>query len=117
VDIVAANPALITYLKTISVTASATGIPDGNATALQPFAGLPSKVLTLLAKEAGVAATYSPYNFSGSPMTGSQAGATLSLTAVAQLAHVAGYTNMSWNLQGIGVTAATLPIITYVDMT
>ena len=116
VDIVAANSSLIAYLKTISVVASATGIPDGNATALQPFTGIPSKVLTLLAKEAGIAATYSPYNFGGSPMAGSQAGATLSLTAVAQLPHVAGYTNMSWNLQGIGVTAATLPIITYVDM-
>lgn len=117
VDIVAANSALITYLKTISVVASATGIPDGNATSLQPFAGIPSKVLTLLAKEAGIAATYSPYNFGGSLIAGTQAGKTLSLTAVAQLAHVAGYTNMTWNLQGIGVTAATLPIITYVDMT
>lgn len=117
VDIIAANAALITYLKTISVVASATGIPDGNATSLQPFAGLPAKVLTLLAKEAGIAATYSPYNFGGSPMAGAQAGAVLQLTAAAQLAHVAGYTNMSWNLGGIGVTAATLPIITYVDMT
>ena len=117
VDIVAANAALITYLKTIAVMTSATGIPDGNATALQPFAGIPGKVLVLLAKEAGIAATYSGYNFGGSPMAGSQAGASLQLTAVAQLAHVAGYTSMSWNLQGIGVTAATLPIITYVDMT
>jgi hypothetical protein len=48
-------------------------------------------------------------------MTGTQAGASISLTAAVQLAHVAGYTNMTWNLQGIGVTA-TLPIITYVDM-
>jgi len=117
VDIVAANSALITYLKSISVMTSATGIPDGNATSLQPFSGIPAKVLVLLAKEAGIAATYSPYNFGGSPMAGAQAGATLSLTAAAQLAHVAGYTNMTWNLQGIGVTAATLPIITYVDMT
>jgi hypothetical protein len=117
VNIVAANSALITYLKTLAVVASATGIPDGNATALQPFTGLPAKVLTLLAKEAGIAATFSPYNFGGSVLAGSQAGATLSLTAAAQLAHVAGYTGMTWNLQGIGVTAATLPIITYVDMT
>lgn len=117
VDIVAANAALIAYLKTTAVTVAATGIPDGNATALQPFAGLPAKVLVLSAKEVGIAATYSPYNFGGSPMAGTQAGATLQLTAAATLAHVAGYTNMSWNLQGIGVTAATLPIITYFDMT
>ena len=116
VNIVAANTALITYLKTIAVVASATGIPDGNATALQPFSGIPGKVLVLLAKEAGIAATFNPYNFGGSVLAGSQAGATLSLTAAAQLAHVAGYTNMTWNLQGIGVTAATLPIITYVNM-
>lgn len=117
VDIVAANSALITYLGTISVVASATGIPDGNATAMQPFAGVPAKLLTLKVKEAGIAATFSPYNFGGSSMAGTQAGATLSLTAAAQLVHVAGYVGMTWNLQGIGVTAATLPIITYVDMT
>jgi hypothetical protein len=117
VNIVAGNAALITYLKTISVVASATGIPDGNATALQPFTGLPAKVLTLLAKEAGIAATFSNYNFGGSVLAGSQAGNVLALTAAAQLPHVAGYTGMTWNLGGIGVTAATLPIITYVDMT
>jgi hypothetical protein len=117
VNVVAGNAALITYLKTLSVVASATGIPDGNATALQPFTGLPAKVLTLLAKEAGIAATFSNYNFGGSVLAGSQAGNVLALTAAAQLPHVAGYTGMTWNLGGIGVTAATLPIITYVDMT
>lgn len=118
VDIIAANSALLTYLGTIAVNNfSASGIPDGNATSLQAFAGAPAKLLTLKAKEAGIAATYSPYNFGGSSMAGSQAGATLQLTAAAQLAHVAGYVGMTWNLQGIGVTAATLPIITYVDMT
>jgi hypothetical protein len=44
--------------------ASATGIPDGNATSLQAFTGIP-KVLVLQAKEAGIAATFSPYNFGG----------------------------------------------------
>lgn len=117
VNAIAGNSALLTYLGTLSKTLSATGIPDGNATALQAFTGAPAKLLTLSAKEAGIAATFSPYNFGGSPMTGANAGATLSLTATAQLAHVAGYTGMTWNLQGIGVTAATLPIITYVDMT
>jgi hypothetical protein len=79
--------------------ASATGIPDGNATSLQAFTGIPSKVLVLQAKEAGIAATFSPYNFGGTPMTDTQAGASISLTAAVQLAHVAGYTNMTWNLQ------------------
>lgn len=116
VDAIASNAALITYLKAGAVTVSATGIPDGNATALQPFAGIPSKVLVLSAKEVGIAATFSPYNFGGSPMAGTQAGATLQLTAASTLAHVAGYTSMTWNLQGIGVTAATLPIITYYSM-
>ncbi len=117
VDIVAANATLVTYLKTTAVLKSATGTPDGNSTSLQTFPGIPSKVLVLTAKESGIAATFNPYNFGGSPAAGSQAGATLSLTAASTRAHVAGYTNMTWNLQGIGVTAATLPIITYVDMT
>lgn len=116
VNVIAGNAALITYLGTLAKTLSASGIPDGNATALQPFTGTPSKLLTLSAKEVGIAATFSPYNFGGSPMAGANAGATLSLTATGTIAHVAGYTNMTWNLQGIGVTAATLPIITFVDM-
>jgi hypothetical protein len=121
VDTIAANSALKAYLFTMSVVAPATGIPDGNATAMQPYNAsppLPSKVLVLQAKEAGIAATFSNYNFGGSLMTGSQAGATLALTAAGgpQVAHVAGYGNMTWNLQAIGVTAATMPIITYVSM-
>lgn len=117
VDIIATNSALITYLGTMSVTASATGIPDGVVGAYQPFAGIPAKVLTLSAKEVGIAATFSPYKFGGSPMAGTQAGRELSLTAASNLTHIAGYTGMTWDLQGIGVTAATLPIIKYVDMT
>jgi hypothetical protein len=35
------------------------------ATSLQAFTGIPSKVLVLQAKEAGIAATFSPYNFGG----------------------------------------------------
>lgn len=120
VDVIAGNAATLTYLNTIKVTVAATGIPDGNATALQPFPGVPAKLLTLSAKEVGIAATFSPYNFGGSAMTGSQAGATLSLSGTGvggHPTHVAGYINMTWNLQGVGVTAATLPIISYVDMT
>lgn len=124
VNIVAANASLVTYLNTLAVkNVTATGIPDGNATALQPFnasPALPSKLLTLAAKEVGIAATYSNYNFGGSTMAGSQAGATLSLSGTGpggQPTHIAGYIGMTWNFQGIGVTAATLPIITYVDMT
>jgi hypothetical protein len=124
VDIVAANADLITYLGTLAVNdVTALGLPDGNASSLQTFVAspvLPAKVLTLSAKEVGIAATYSNYNFGGSTITGSQAGATLSLSGTGnggQPAHIAGYTDMSWNFQGVGVTAATRPIISYVDMT
>jgi len=121
VDAVAGNAALITYLGTLAVTTSATGIPDGNAanSSLQPFVAvpaLPSRVLVLSAKEVGIAATFSSYNFGGSVLAGTQAGATLSLSASVVTAHIAGYTAMTWNLQAIGVTAATLPIITFVNM-
>jgi hypothetical protein len=118
VDTVAANSDLITYLSSVAVTKSATGTPDGNATALQVFPGVPAKLLTLTAKEAGIAATSNNYNFGGSLLAGSEAGATLSLSAAGPArVHVAGYSDMTWNLQAIGITAATLPIISYVDMT
>lgn len=117
VDIVAANSALITYLGSISSVATATGIPDGVVGAYQAFSGVPAKVLIISAKEVGIAATFSPYKFGGSVTAGSTAGATLQLTATGFISHVAGYTGLTWDLQGIGVTAATLPIIKYVDMT
>ena len=120
IDSIAGNSLLITYLKAKSVTAAATGVPDGNASSQQAWPGLPAKLITLSAKEVGIAATYSNYNFGGAAMTGSQAGATLSLSGTGpggQPVHVAGYTGMTWNFQGVGVTAATLPIITYFDMT
>lgn len=119
VNAIAAITALITYLGTMSVTILCSAIPDGNATSLQTFPGVPAKLLMLTAKETGIAATYSNYNFGGFPQAGSQAGATLSLTgaaAVPPTAHVVGYTNLTWNFQGIGVTAATVPIITYILM-
>jgi hypothetical protein len=116
VDNIAGNSSLLTYLESIAVTQSATGVPDGNASSLQAFPGAPSKVLTLRAKESGIAATSNNYNFGGSKISGSTAGATLSLTSVANRTHVAGYVGLTWNLQGIGITAATLPIVTYVDM-
>ena len=117
VDAIAGNAALLAFLKTMSVTAAAGGIPDGVVGAYQPFTGIPSKVLVLSAKEVGIAATFSDYKFSGSPAAGSAAGTTAHLTAAADLPFVAGYTSMGWDLQGIGVTAATLPIIRFVDMT
>lgn len=117
VNSVAGNSALLTFLAGKSVTVSATGIPDGVVGAYQAFSGIPAKVLTLSAKEVGIAATFSPYKFGGSSMAGANAGILLSLTAASNLAHVAGYVGMTWDLQGIGVTAATLPIITFVDMT
>lgn len=117
VNVISGNSALITYLGTLAKTASATGIPDGVVGAFQAFTGIPAKVLTLSAKEVGIAATFSNYKFGGTPMAGANAGAQIALTAASNLAHVAGYTNMTWDLQGIGVTAATLPIINYVDMT
>lgn len=117
VNAVSGNSSLITYLGTLAKTATATGIPDGVVGAFQTFAGVPAKVLMLSAKEVGIAATFSPYKFGGSSMAGANAGALVSLTAASTLPHIAGYTGLTWDLQGIGVTAATLPIINYVDMT
>lgn len=117
VDSIAGNAALLTFLGGMTKTATATGIPDGIVGKYQAFAGAPSKVLVLTAKEVGIAATFSAYKFGGSVMAGSTAGSVVNLTAAANTAHVAGYCDMTWDLQGIGVTAATLPIISYVDMT
>lgn len=117
VNIISANSALLAYLDSIASTLSATGIPDGVVGTYQPFIGAPAKVLTIWAKEVGVAATYSGYRFSGSTVAGANAGVLLQLTAAHTTAHVSGYTGITWDLNAIGVTAATLPIIRYVNMT
>jgi hypothetical protein len=120
VDVIKANAALREYLAPLAKTLTAPGVPDGNATSLQPYLTMPAKVLTLGARENGIAATYGDYNFGGDVVAGTGALAIMPLTGAATLPprlHVAGYTNMSWNFNGIGVTAATVPVITYVDMT
>jgi len=117
VDAIAGNSALLAYLGGLAKTAAATGIPDGVIGKFQPFTTVPSKVLVLSAKEIGIAATYSPYKFGGGILAGTQAGKGLSLTAAATLTHVAGYSDMTWDLEAAGVTAATLPIVNYIDMT
>jgi hypothetical protein len=117
VDSIAANAPLITYLTTLAVTKQAGAVPDGNTTSLQAFPDAPAKLLVLKAKESGIAATANNYNFGGSSTAGTAAGETLLLTSTSERTHVAAYSGFSWNLQGIGITAATLPVVTYVDMT
>jgi hypothetical protein len=118
VDIVAGNSALITYLTGLSAITQPASVPDGVVGTFQTFNGTqPSKVLILAVKEVGIAATYSDYNLRGSPQAGTAAGATLHVSSTAWTTHVAGYTGLTWDFQGIGITAATLPIIKYVDMT
>ena len=120
VDSIAGNAALITYLKTTAVTVTETALPDGSPTSLQAFLPAPpAKILMLGAKETGIAATFSNYNFGGTSMAGTAAGTTLALTGTigaAPTPHVAGYVGLTWNFQGIGVTAATVPVITFFDM-
>jgi hypothetical protein len=117
VDSIAANAPLITYLTTLAVTETASAVPDGLIGTYQLFPGAPAKVLVLKAKEAGIAATSNTYQLNGSAYAGSSANETLLLTSTSQRTHVAAYSNLSWDLIGIGITAATKPILTYVDMT
>jgi hypothetical protein len=117
VDAIAGNSALISYLTGLSAVTQPSGVPDGVVGAFQAFTGLTaSKVLILAVKEVGIAATFSDYNLRGSPQAGTAAGATLHVSSTAWTTHVAGYTGLTWDFQGIGITAATLPIIRYVDM-
>lgn len=118
VDAIAANSALLTYLGTLSKITQPATIPDGLPGTFQNFDGTqPTKVLVLSAKEVGIAATYSDYKLSGTSVAGSAASVSMHLSSTAWVAGVAGYTGLTWDLLAAGVTAATLPIIKYVDMT
>jgi hypothetical protein len=117
VDSIAADSSLITYLTTLAVTETPSAVPDGIIGTYQPFPGAPAKVLVLKAKEAGIAATANTYQLSGSAYAGSSANETLLLTSTSERTHVAAYSDLAWDLIGIGITAATKPILTYVDMT
>lgn len=120
VDVIAANSSLITYLGTLAITAQPASVPDGVSGVYQAFDStipLPAKILILQAKEVGIAATFSNYQFQGTPQAGTQAGAVLNLTGTYFSPHVAGYTGILWDFKAAGVTAATLPIIKYVNMT
>lgn len=120
VNVIAANASLLTYLETLSVTAQPASVPDGVSGAFQAFDSIvpvPAKLLIIKAKEVGIAATFSNYEFKGTPQAGANAAAILSLTGTYFIAHVAGYTGLVWDFKAAGVTAATLPIIKYVNMT
>ena len=118
VDIVAGNADLVTYLTTLSVELRASNIPDGQNGTFQTFPGMPAKILALKAREAGIAATFSTYNLGGSVFaSGTNAGENLYVSSQVSKVHIAAYGGVLWDFQGGGVTAATQPIITYVDMT
>ena len=117
VDAIAGNAALIKYLGSFTTTVGPGVVPDGVPGTFQPFPGVPAKVLILAAKEIGIAATYSDYRFGGTTIAGTTAGTTLHLTGASTLTHVAAYAGLTWDFAGAGVTAATEPVITYVDMT
>jgi hypothetical protein len=118
VDIVAGNADLITYLTTLSVELRASNLPDGQSGVYQTFPGLPARILTLKAREAGIAATFSTFNLSGSVFaSGSVASEDLRVSSQVSKDHIAAYGGVLWDFQGAGVTAATQPIITYIDMT
>jgi hypothetical protein len=117
VDVVAGTPDLITYLGTLAVSQSPGVVPDGISGTFQTFPGLPASILTLSVKEVGIAATFSTFNLSGASFAGTAAQEDLRVSSQVPKDHVAAYTDVLWDFQGAGVTAATQPIVTFVDMT
>lgn len=118
VDVIAGNSALLTYLGTLAKVTQPATIPDGLVGTYQNYdGGQPAKVLILTVREVGIAATFSDYKLSGSAMAGSAANTTLHVSSQVAVTSIAGYTGLTWDLLAAGVTAATLPIIKYVDMT
>ena len=117
VDIVAGNADLLTYLRTIAETPlRASTVPDGVSGTYQTFVGMPAKILTLSVKEAGIAATFSTFSLSGATFAGTAAQEDLYVSSQVPKVHVAAYAGVLWDFKGAGVTAATQPIVTYVDM-
>jgi hypothetical protein len=118
VDVVAANSALLDYLLTISAVKQPGVVPDGLSGVFQTFPGMPASILTLTVKEVGIAATFSNYKIGGATSAGTAAGETLNVSSQVPQAHVAAYSGgITWDFLGAGVTLATQPIVTYVDMT
>jgi hypothetical protein len=118
VDTVAANADLLTYLLTISAVKEPGVVPDGLSGTFQTFPGMPASILTLTVKEIGIAATFSNYKLGGATSAGTAAGETLNVSSQVPQAHVAAYSGgITWDFLGAGVTLATQPIVTYVDMT
>ena len=118
VDAIAGNSALLTYLATLSKVTQPATIPDGLVGTFQTYdGGQPAKVLILSVKEVGIAATFSDYKLGGATSAGTAAGTTMHVSSQVSVAAIAGYTGLTWDLLAAGVTAATLPVIKYVDMT
>jgi hypothetical protein len=117
VDKVAANATTLAYLGTIAVEATAVANPDASIGAFQLFEDIPSKVLTLTARQNSAIATFVTYEFAGTATYGSTATGTFSAAGNVALDKIGAYDTLTWDLKAATATAAVKPVITYIDMT
>jgi len=82
------------------------------------YDGIPAKVLTLGMRANNIGAIAATYTFGGSVVAGSRSNVVaLKGGLTTYVPHVLGFTNPTWQVPGIAMTAAVSPLWTYYDMT
>jgi len=117
VDLIAGSSSIVSFLSASAVTSIPASLRSATTAANDPFDGIPSKVLTLGMRANNIGAISANYNFGGSPAAGTGATATIGLKGSVTNTHIFGYTNPTWTVAGIAVTAAVSPEWTWYDMT
>jgi hypothetical protein len=115
-DLVAATPAITSYLAGIAVTAIPSNLNSVGANNV--FGGFPAKFITLSIRANNIGAIAMTFTLAGTPLAGTAYGNVVSASGTVTATAVLGLSNpATWKASGIAATAAASPEVTYVDMT
>jgi len=118
IDAIAGSSEAISTLTALKLTKIAPALPDALPAVFQTY-GIPGKTLILTVVANSIVATFVEFEFNGTPQFGSNAGAVIQTPGTSlssgPVAHIAAYTDLTWNVRAIAATAGAQPTITYVD--
>jgi hypothetical protein len=120
VDFIAITSGILDYLAEFTTVSTPASLRSSALATHEddPFDGIPSRVLVLGMRANNIGAIAVAYNFDGSVVAGSNPGTgSISLKGTVTESTCTAYTNPTWTVGGIAVTAAVSPVWTWYDLT
>mgnify|MGYP003643229891 FL=1 len=120
VDFIGATSSILSYLAGFTTTSIPASLRSSAlaTTSDDPFDGIPSKVLVLGMRANNIGAIAATYSFNGSVVSGTNPGTgDIGLKGSVTESVCTAYTDPTWTVGGIAVTAAVSPEWTWYDLT